>query len=98
MLGRKVKLCALMLIALTACTKQELMPTAVTAEAMLNATSVQETVFGLMKEKTNFTMTMTQLISQTKQDMNKASMRMVRVPISLSQTTVNKTIDQYLAD
>jgi hypothetical protein len=91
----KVNLYALLLIALTACTKQEIVPSS-PLSALQSDTSYavalqlpQLTTFGLIEENSTD--------AQTKADMKTASVNIIRLTIFLSETTVNKTIDQYLS-
>jgi len=93
MLFRKAKLYALLLIVLTACTKENLSP--ISSSSSVTANSEQEqlvwpTIFGLAIEDTSY--------NDTKADMSKAGVKIIRQGIFLSETTIDKTIDKYLSD
>jgi hypothetical protein len=95
MFPRKVNLYALLLIALTACTKQEIVPSSALSSLQPDTSYAagvqlpQLTTFGLIEENTTE--------DQTKADMKKANVNIIRLTIFLSQTTVNKNIDNYLS-
>ena len=113
MSSRKVNLYAVMLIALTACTKQNITPAteSVSAETVNSSqqwwpfpnknggdgNSGQETAFGLTQEQYAGE-TPQQLIDETQERMNEAGVNLTRVQISLSEGPVNKAIDAYLED
>jgi hypothetical protein len=97
MFTRKVNLYALLLIALTACTKQEIILSSASSALLRSDTSYAaaqqqmplQTTFGLIEENATD--------DQTKADMKEANVNIVRLTIFLSQTTVGRTIDDYLA-
>jgi hypothetical protein len=113
MSSRKANLYALMLIALTACTKQNITPAteSVRAETVNssqqwwpfpnknggNGNSGQQTAFGLTQEQYDGE-TPQQVIDETQDRMNEAGVNLTRVQISLSEGSVNKSIDAYLED
>src|SRR6478736_1434450 len=93
---RKIYLNALLLTAVTACTKQEIIPSSALSAslsdtsyaAMQQQTSLQ-TTFGLAEENTTD--------NQKRADMKTADVDMIRLNIFLSETSVNKLIDDYLS-
>lgn len=100
MFKRRVNLCAVILIALTACTKQDITPI---SESVSSNEADQagwwhwppppppsETTWGLSEESTSS--------DQTKQRMNNANLKLTRIPIVLSTSTMNKAIDNYIND
>ena len=93
---RKVPLYAMLLIAVTACTKQEIIPSSASSVSLSDASYaaaqqqiLYQTIFGLIEEKASD--------EQTKADMKTANVNIIRLTIFLSETTVNKTIDNYLS-
>ena len=91
MLNCKVQLCTALLVILTACKKQEFYP-AVNVDvgnASQQSQLVTPTTFGLAEENTTD--------SETKKDMSTADVNILRLGIYLSETTINRTADSYLA-
>jgi len=92
---RKLYLNALLLTAVTACTKQETIPSSSsvslsdTSYATVQAQVPLQTVFGLMEEKTSD--------EQKRADMKTADVNIIRLTIFLSETSVNRTIDDFLS-
>jgi|GEM_PF-6628083 len=96
MLLRKVYLNALLLTAVTACTKQDIIPSSLsavslsdTSYAVAQAPIPMQTTFGLMEAKTSS--------AQKRADMKTANVKIIRLTIFLSETTVNKVIDDFLS-
>ncbi|MEP6467268.1 MAG: hypothetical protein ABJB05_13245 [Parafilimonas sp.] len=94
MLQRKVTFYALLIIALAACTKQDVLPVADSSNT-LSSNSSQEihlsnkTILGLAEDDTD--------ITNVKADMNTADVNIVRKTIFLSETTSSRSIDNYLS-
>src|ERR1700749_2893333 len=98
MSNHKASLYALVLIALTACSK-ELSPIPENTEKQPPSQQLipeeeeapqPKTRFGLMTSLTS--------TSETEAQLDKAHVRIVRAPLFLSQTIIGKTIDEYIAD
>jgi len=94
MLLRKVYLNAMLLTALTACTKQDITPSSLSAVSLSDTSYAvapipMQTTYGLMEEKTTD--------DQKKADMKTADVNILRLTICLSETSVNKVIDDYLS-
>ena len=95
MFNCKVNLYALLLIALTACSKQDVLP--VTTSSAINTASEnsqqvqlpKKTIFGLAEDDTNS--------NDIKADMEEAGVNVLRQTIFLSERTASKTIDNYLS-
>ncbi len=93
---RKVNLYALLFIASAACTKQEMVPSSETGilnSGTSSAASQQlkplQTIYGLIEEKASD--------NQIQADMKTADVDVVRLTMFLSQTTVGKTVDDYIS-
>jgi len=93
---RKLYLNALLLIAVTACSKQEIIPSSASSVPISNTSSAAvqaqvplQTVFGLAEEKTTD--------EQKRADMKTADVNIIRLTIFLSETSVNRLIDDYLS-
>jgi hypothetical protein len=109
MLQRKVSIYAIMLIVFAACSKENTTVPAVQAnEANSNVEwrwpfprgggdTELVTTFGLINERSN-ELSPQEDIDLTQDQMDKADVKLTRISIALSETTVNKTIDTYLAD
>lgn len=108
MLNRKASLYAVLLIAVTACTKQETTP----INQSVEATSVdqlwwpgknqmpvpnpnEQTIFGLTQDHAQNQTTM-EGINESIAAMNKADAKITRVSISLSETISSEIVDYYL--
>lgn len=95
MFPRKIYCSALLFIAVTACSKQEVNPssTAVSLSdssyASAQAKGSLETIYGLAEEKTTD--------EQKRRNMQTADVDIIRLTIFLSQTTANRVADDYLA-
>lgn len=94
MLNRKASLYAVLIFMLTACTKQDIAPVIQTIRVTSVSTEITkspsvQTVFGLIEKQST--------TEQTRADMDGAGIKLIRIPIYLSQTSKSKTIDDYLS-
>jgi hypothetical protein len=86
----KLKLCACLFIILCACTKEQIpsAPSIVKDNAVQLSTQASQTTYGLIEDSATD--------DQTKADMQKAGVNLLRLGVALSQKTANRSIDNYL--
>jgi hypothetical protein len=107
MFKRKANLCIILLITMTACTKQDITQINESAHAgdesefrwwpFPNTKPYKETIFGLVQEL-NANKSAEEIINENKDRMKKAGINLTRVSIALSVNTSNSVIDDYLND
>lgn len=95
MSNRKAMLYAAALFALTACSKQDVTKPENSVTQTIRSDVQQQslyfqTIHGLIEQNSSS--------DQTKQHLNEAGLNLVRIPVFLSQTSFNRSIDDFLND